>query len=59
MESILLTVKEFAEYLNIGKTKAREILLAPSCTFRVRIGNRVYAHKPELEKWLLNKTKER
>lgn len=52
MEPILFTVKELAEYLNIGRTKARELLLTPSCPFCVRIGNRLYAHREELEKWL-------
>ncbi len=45
MEKALLSVKEFCEYLGIGQTKARELLLSPSCNFKIRIGNRLYAHK--------------
>ena len=53
----LLTVKEYAAYMNIGETKARELLKSPKCTYRVQIGNRVYAHKKLLDEWLINQTK--
>lgn len=56
---VLLTVKEFAAYLHIGTTKAREILLSPSCTYCVRIGNRLYAHKEQLDLWLKNQAERR
>lgn len=59
MKPALLTVKEFAAYLHIGTTKAREILLSPSCTYCVRIGNRIFAHKEELNLWLKSQTKRR
>ena len=42
-EKILLNVEETANYLNLGKTKI----------FVVKIGNRNYAHKILLDKWLL------
>lgn len=53
MEKALLDVKAFCEYLGIGKTKARELLGNPQNGFTVRIGNRLYAHKGRLDKWLL------
>ena len=52
MNKALLNVKEFCEYLGIGMTKGREILLSPDSTFTVRIGNRLYAHKDRLDQWL-------
>ena len=51
MEKALLNVKEFAEYLGIGQTKAREHLRGYN-GFGVRIGNRWYANKKKLDKWL-------
>ncbi len=45
---ILLNVEETAAYLNIGKTKTREIMKENEKIFVVRIGNRNYAHKNPL-----------
>lgn len=50
----LLNVKEMCEYLSIGQTKCRELLGNPANGFTVRIGNRLYAHKKYLDKWLEN-----
>ena len=58
IEKALLNVKEFAKYLNIGETKARELLNDPRNQFTVRIGNRLYAHKGRVDKWLLNQIKD-
>lgn len=52
MEKALLNVKEFCQYLNIGQTKAREILTKQNNPFTVRIGNRIYANKILLDKWI-------
>lgn len=52
MEKILLSVNEFSEYLGIGKTKAREILRKNTNKFTVRIGNRLYANKLILDKFI-------
>lgn len=49
----LLNIEEFCEYLHIGETKARELLHDPKNGFTVRIGNRLYAHKGNVDKWLL------
>ncbi len=54
MDKALLNVKEFCLYLGIGETKAREILTKTNNNFTVRIGNRLYANKMQLDKWLLN-----
>ncbi len=50
----LLSVKEMCVYLSIGQTKCRELLADPANGFTVRIGNRLYAHKKKLDKWLEN-----
>ena len=52
-EKILLNVEETAEYLNLGKTKTRQLMKENKKIFVVRIGNRNYAHKMLLDKWLL------
>ena len=53
MEKALLNLKEFCQYLGIGETKAREILTKTNNPFTIRIGNRLYANKIQLDKWLL------
>ncbi len=47
----LLSLNEFCEYLGIGKTKGREILKSQN-PFSMRIGNRLYANKKKLDKWI-------
>lgn len=56
MNKALLSIRETCEYLGIGKTKCRELLRSPESTFTVRIGNRYYAHKGKLDKWLEEET---
>lgn len=51
-EKGLLNVSEFCSYLGIGQSKARELLNTPRNGFTVRIGNRLYANKRQLDKWL-------
>ena len=46
MDKKLLNIKEICEYLGIGETKAREL------GFGVRIGNRWYADKKQLDRWI-------
>lgn len=53
-QKALLNVKEMCDYLEIGQTKARELLADPSNGFTIRIGNRLYAHRGKLDAWLLN-----
>lgn len=56
-EKVLLNVEETAAYLNIGKTKTRELMKENQKVFVVKIGNRSYAHKGLLDKWLLAQIK--
>lgn len=51
-DKALLNLEEMCYYLGIGKTKAREILNDPNCSFRFSIGNRVYANKVKLDQRL-------
>lgn len=51
MERKLLTLKEVCGYLGIGETKARELVRGRN-GFGVQIGNRWYADKEKLDKWL-------
>lgn len=52
-EKVLLNVEETAAYLNLGMTKTRELMKENEKIFVVKIGNRNYAHKLLLDKWLL------
>lgn len=52
----LLSIKETCDYLGIGQTKCRELLRGRN-GFGVQIGNRWYANKERLDKWIINKTK--
>ena len=51
MEKRLISLKELCAYLGIGETKARELIRGRN-GFGVRIGNRWYADKIKLDKWL-------
>lgn len=48
----LLNINEFCAYLGIGQTKAREIMTKTNNPFTVRLGNRLYANKILLDKWI-------
>lgn len=52
VDKALLNVKEVCAYLGIGETKARELLTKTNNHFTVRIGNRVFANKIQLDKWI-------
>lgn len=56
-EKILLNVEETASYLNLGKTKTRQLMKENEKIFVVKIGNRNYAHKILLDKWLIAQIK--
>lgn len=51
MDKKLLNIKEICEYLGIGETKARELVRGHN-GFEVRIGNRWYADKKQLDRWI-------
>lgn len=48
----LITLKEMSVYLAIGETEARTLLKNEHCSYRVRIGNRLYANKTLLDDWI-------
>ena len=56
-EKVLLNVEETASYLNLGMTKTRELMKENEKIFVVKIGNRNYALKLLLDKWLLAQIK--
>ncbi len=53
MDKQLLSIKELCTYLNIGQTKARELVRGRN-GFGIQIGNRWYANKKKLDAWLEN-----
>lgn len=57
IEKTLLNLKEVCEYLGLGQTKTREIM--KKSNFSLRIGNRLYANKLLLDKWLMEECKKR
>ncbi len=50
-EKRLLNLTEFCTYMNIGKTKARE-LLKENHGFSIKIGNKWLVDKHKLDKWI-------
>ncbi len=47
----LLNIKELSAYLGIGQTKARELVRGHN-GFGLKIGNRWYADRSKLDKWI-------
>lgn len=47
----LLNIKELCNYLGIGQTKARELVRGHN-GFGIQIGNRWYADKDKLDRWI-------
>lgn len=43
-ERVLLTLKEFCEYLGVGMTKAREMIKEPRNGFAIKIGSKWFVH---------------
>ena len=56
-EKVLLNVEETAANQNLWMTKTRELMKENEKIFVVRIGNRNYAYKLLLDKWLLAQIK--
>ena len=52
----LLNIKEICLYLGIGQTKARELVRGHN-GFGIQIGNRWYADKVKLDRWLDKESK--
>lgn len=53
-EKVNLTVKEAAEYSNIGINKIENMLNNPMCTFVLHVGKRRLVKRKEFEKYLEN-----
>lgn len=51
-EKALLNVKEMMMYTGWGENTVRNELNSPFCRYVVRKGNRLYAHKRLLDKYL-------
>ena len=51
-KKINLTIKEAAEYSNIGINKIAELLRNPMCNFVLYIGNRKLVKRKEFEQYL-------
>ncbi len=55
-EKLNLTIKEAAEYSNIGENRLRELVDSPECTFALAIGNKKKLIKRKLfEKFIESK----
>jgi len=48
----LLNINEFCNYLGIGQTKARELMTKTNNPYTVKLGNRLYANRVLLDKWI-------
>ncbi len=51
-----LTIREAAEYSNIGINKISEMLRNPMCEFVLYVGNRKLVKRKEFEEYLSRKT---
>ncbi len=50
-----LTIREAAEYSNIGINKLSEMLRSPNCTFVLYVGNKKLVKRTAFEEYLKNK----
>ena len=57
MDKALLDIKETSAYLGIGMTQTRQLMKANIGVFATRIGNRYYASKWLLDKWIERQVK--
>lgn len=48
----LLSINEFAKYMGLGDTKARELLKNTRLGFRVRINNSIMINRQKLDEYL-------
>lgn len=51
-EKLTLTIKEAAEYSNIGINKLDTLLKMPGCTFVLYVGNKKLVKRKEFEKFI-------
>ena len=50
-----LTIREAAEYSNVGINKIEELLKKPNCTFVLYVGTKKLVKRKEFEQFLSNK----
>lgn len=58
-ESVNLTIKQFMEYQNIGKTKAYELVHDPAFYPAFRIGRKILINLDKLKKWNFDQSMKR
>lgn len=51
-QKVTLTIKEAAEYSNIGINKLESLLRAPRCPFVLYVGNKKLVKRKEFEKFI-------
>jgi len=51
-EKMNLTIKEAAEYSNIGEHKIREMVARLNCPFKLYVGKKVLIKRLEFEKYI-------
>lgn len=56
-EPALLNLEQTCKYLCIGKTSCRRLFKEHEHKFVVRLGNRLYANKTLLDKWIAEQTR--
>lgn len=52
---LTLTIKEAAEYSNIGITKLHNMLRSPNCPFVLFVGSKKLVKRKEFEQFISNK----
>ena len=58
-ESVNLTIKQFMEYQNIGKTKAYELVHDPEFYPAFRIGRKILINLDKLRRWNFDQSMKR
>ena len=53
--NLALTIKEAAEYSNIGINKIDNMLRAPNCPFALYVGTKKLVKRKEFEQFIANK----
>ena len=51
-EKAVLNVKEMMAYTSWGENTVRDLLNAPDCEYVIRQGNRLYANRKLLDKYI-------
>ncbi len=54
-QKLMLTIREAAEYSNIGINKLSEMLRTPNCPFVLFVGNKKLVKRKEFEEYIHSK----